>query len=72
MIEEQSELFEVYAITANNSAELLVKQARKFNPEVVVIANKDKYPFVKDALQGLPIKVFAGAESVAAVAEMEW
>lgn len=71
VIEEQSELFEVYAITANNSAELLVKQARKFNPEVVVIANKDKYPFVKDALQDLPIKVFAGAESVAAVAEME-
>ena len=39
VIEEQSDLFEVYALTANNSDELLIQQARKFKPEVVVIAN---------------------------------
>ncbi|MCK9155514.1 MAG: 1-deoxy-D-xylulose-5-phosphate reductoisomerase [Paludibacteraceae bacterium] len=71
VIEEQSDLFEVYAITANNSAELLVEQARKFHPEVVVIANPDKYSFVKESLQDLPIKVFAGSQSIAEVAEME-
>ncbi len=71
VIEDQPELFEVYAITANNRAEELVAQARKFNPEVVVIANKDKYAFVKESLSDLPIKVFAGAESIADVAAME-
>ncbi len=71
VIDEQSDLFEVYAITANNSAELLVEQARKFHPEVVVIANPDKYSFVKESLQDLPIKVFAGSQSIAEVAEME-
>ena len=71
VIEDQPELFEVYAITANNRAEELVAQARKFNPEVVVIANKDKYAFVKESLSDLPIKVFAGAESIAEVAAME-
>lgn len=71
VIEAQSDLFEVYAITANNRAEELVAQARKFNPEVVVIANKDKYSFVKESLADLPIKVFAGAESIDAVAAME-
>lgn len=71
VIEDQPELFEVYAITANNRAEELVAQARKFNPEVVVIANKDKYAFVTESLSDLPIKVFAGAESIAEVAAME-
>lgn len=71
VIEAQSDLFEVYAITANNRAEELVAQARKFNPEVVVVANKDKYAFVKESLADLPIKVFAGAESIAEVAAME-
>lgn len=71
VIEAQPDLFEVYAITANNRAEELVAQARKHNPEVVVIANKDKYSFVKEALSDLPVKVFAGAESIADVAAME-
>ena len=70
VIEEQSDLFEVYALTANNSDELLIQQARKFKPEVVVIANEAKYQGVKEALADLPIKVFAGAQSIADVAAM--
>lgn len=70
VIEEQSDLFEVYALTANNSDELLIQQARKFKPEVVVIANEAKYQGVKEALSDLPIKVFAGAQSIADVAAM--
>lgn len=70
VIEEQSDLFEVYALTANNSDELLIKQARKFKPEVVVIANEAKYQGVKEALADLPIKVFAGSQSIADVAAM--
>ena len=69
IIEEHSDLYEAYALTANNSVELLIKQARKFLPEVVVIANKDKYPELKDALCDLPIKVYAGADAICQIVQ---
>lgn len=65
------DLFEVYALTANNNADLLIQQAHQFRPEVVVIANEACYLQVKEALADLPMKVFAGSESVAQVAAME-
>jgi 1-deoxy-D-xylulose-5-phosphate reductoisomerase len=71
VIEEHSDKFEVYALTANNNADLLISQARKFNPEFVVIANENKYAQVKEALSDLPMKVFAGADSIADVAAMQ-
>lgn len=42
VIEEHPDLYEAYALTANNRVELLIAQARKFQPEVVVIANEEK------------------------------
>lgn len=71
IIEENPGLFEVYALTANNNAKLLIEQARKFNPEIVVIGNEANYQVVKEALEKLPIKVFAGNDAIAQVAEME-
>jgi len=56
--------FEVEVLTANNNIQLLIEQAHQFVPNHVVIANKEKYQEVKDALSRLPIKVFAGAESI--------
>lgn len=70
VIEENPDLFEVYALTANNNDKLLVEQARKFHPEIVVIANKEKYAYVKEALEDLPMKVFSGSESISDVVEM--
>lgn len=70
VIDENPDLFEVYALTANNNDKLLVEQARKFHPEIVVIANKEKYAYVKEALEDLPMKVFSGSESISDVAEM--
>lgn len=63
--------FEVYALTANNQVDLLIKQAREFLPEAVIIGNKDLYPTLKDALEDLPIKVYAGAEAIAQIVESE-
>ncbi len=71
VIEENSGLFEVYAITANNQVDLLIEQARKFHPEVVAIANETHYSKLKESLADLPIKVFAGNEAIAQVAEMQ-
>lgn len=69
VIEEHNDLYEAYVLTANNSVDKLIAQARKFKPEVVVIANELHYATVKDALADLPIKVFAGAEALCQVVE---
>lgn len=69
VIEEHSDRYEVYALTANNRVDLLIAQARKFLPEVVVIANETKYAQLKEALSDLPIKVYAGSEAICQVVE---
>lgn len=69
VIEEHPDLYEVYALTANNRVEQLIQQARKFLPEVVVIGNEAKYAELKEALSDLPIKVYAGADAIAQVVE---
>jgi len=71
VIASNSDLFEVYAITAGNNVDLLIRQARKFQPEIVVIANELLYPKLKEELSDLPIKTYSGAEAIAQVAAME-
>ena len=69
VIETFPEMFEVHTLTANNSAELLIEQAKKFLPDTVVIANEALYETVSNALIDLPIKVYAGSESIADAVE---
>ncbi len=71
VVEAHADLFEVYALTANNQVDLLINQARKFMPDVVVIANEQKYPELAEALEDLPIKVWAGEEAIAQVVQAE-
>ena len=71
VVREHEDRFEIYALTANNQVELLIKQAREFQPEVVVIANEAKYDQLKEALADLPIKVWAGSDSIAQVVTAE-
>jgi len=71
VVSENPDLFEVYALTANNNIDLLVSQAHRFLPEVVVTANEKLYPELKEALEDLPIKVWAGADAIAQVVQME-
>lgn len=61
------DMFEVYAITANNSVDMLVEQAHRFKPEVVVVANEQHYHKLQNALADQPIKVFAGSDAIAEV-----
>lgn len=71
VIEQHSDFFELELITANNNADLLIQQAIKHKPNFAIIANKDKYKIVADALQPYDIKVFAGIESVIQCMEMD-
>lgn len=71
VIEAHSDLFGVEVLTAQNNAELLIKQAAKFRPNVVVIANVSLYDQVFAALDPLDIKVYCGEKSLASVVENE-
>ena len=71
VIEEHSDLFEAYVLTAGNNADLLIQQARKFLPCAVVIADESKYDNVRTALSDLPIQVYAGSEALCQVVTME-
>ncbi len=71
IIRDYPEKFSAEVLVANTNSELLIKQAREFEPNIVVIADKSKYAEVKDALYDLPIKVFAGADSILDVVSMD-
>ena len=64
VISQHRDLFEVELLTANNSSDLLIRQAIEFDVNAVVICNEDKYSEVAEALQPHYIKVFAGMQSV--------
>ena len=71
VMEEHADQFEVEVLTSNNNADLLIEQALKFKPNTVVIANEEHYQKVEAVLWEQDIKVFAGAEALAQVVEMD-
>ena len=72
VIEQHSDLYEVYCLTANNRVQELAEQARKFHPAAVVIANEARYEELKDMLSDEPdIKVYAGAKALCDIVQAE-
>lgn len=72
VIEQHSDRYEVYSLTANNRYEMLAEQARKFRPAAVVIANEAHYESLKLLLADLPdIKVYAGAKAIDEIVEAQ-
>lgn len=71
VIERQPDRFELVAITGYNNVDLLVQQAKRYLPKVVVMANDVHYETVKEALDGLPVAVMGGTDAVKTVAAMD-
>ena len=71
VIEANSEVFTVEVLAAGGNAELLIQQALKFKPNVVVINDNSQLVKVKDALLNEGIKVYGGEEALADVVQME-
>ena len=71
VIRSNPDLFEVEVLTAQNNCDVLIGQAFEFNPNIVVIGNPAYYRKVATALESLPVKVFAGEDSITQVMEME-
>jgi len=70
VIEEHSDLYEVYCLTANNRVTLLAEQAHKFRPAAVVIANEQHYDELRRLMDDLPdVKVYAGARALDEIVE---
>ena len=72
VIEEHSDLYEVYCLTANNKVELLAEQAHKFKPAAIVIANEQRYDELKGLMSDLPdVKVYAGKQALDEIVEAD-
>jgi 1-deoxy-D-xylulose-5-phosphate reductoisomerase len=71
VVSEQSDKFQVEVLTAHRNADLLIQQAIAYKPNTVVIGDESRYEEVKDALWDHDIKVYAGAEALEQVVEME-
>ncbi len=71
VVEANPDIFEIEALTAQNNADLLIEQAAKFRPNLVVISNEALYDKVFNALDPLDIKVYTGEKSLIAAVELE-
>ena len=71
VVASHPDLFEVEVLSAHSNAGLLIEQAKKFQPNAVVVTDITKYNFVKDALSNLPIKVFSGSKSLSEVVQWD-
>src|SRR5947209_5925996 len=71
VIRENSDLFQVELLTAQNNVDLLIDQSREFRPNVVVITNESLYDQVFSALDPLGIKVYSGTNSLLSVVQMD-
>ena len=71
VIQQNPEHFEVEVLTANSNIQLLIEQTKKYKPNTIVIANKEKYNDLVHALDDIPVKIYAGADALAQVVEMD-
>ena len=70
VIAEHSDLFVAEVLTAHKNVDLLIDQARKFIPNIVIIADDTFYDKLQSALSDLPIKVFAGVKDIEEVVSL--
>jgi len=71
VIKQNPEKFEVEVLTTNNNVDILIAQAKQFQPNAVVIANAENYKYVSEALINESIKVYAGTDALNQVVQME-
>jgi 1-deoxy-D-xylulose-5-phosphate reductoisomerase len=71
VIASHPEAFEVEVLTAQNNVDLLIEQAKKYQPNAVVISNEAHYQKIKEALHSENIKVYAGENALASVVQMD-
>lgn len=71
VIRRHRDLFCAEVLCAGSNADLLIEQAREFEPNAVAIADESRYAYVRDALQDMDVKVYAGTDAIVTLMEME-
>lgn len=71
VIRRHGDLFCAEVLCAGSNADLLIEQAREFSPNAVAIADESRYGYVCDALRDTDVKVYAGADAIVGLMEME-
>jgi len=71
IVKANPDKLQVEVLSAENKADLLIQQAIEFSPNAVVIGNEERYQYVKEALSKHDIKVYAGADALCQVVQME-
>lgn len=71
VIKNNRHIFEVEVLTANNNSELLINQAKEFNPKYVVIGNQSQYDTVKESLSKFKIEVLFGQDAIAEIVKLQ-
>jgi 1-deoxy-D-xylulose-5-phosphate reductoisomerase len=71
VIAQHPDKFSVEILTCNGNDELVIEQALKFRPNIVVVAEDQKYTKVKEALANTDVKVFVGEKALEEVASMD-
>jgi len=71
VVRNHPDLFGIAVLTAQGNCDLLIAQAKEFNPNAVVIGNEKCYPKVVEALKNYPVKIFTGLNSIAQIVEMD-
>lgn len=71
VVREQPGHLTVELLTAGKNADLLIQQAKEFNPNAVVIGDEGRYAEVREALFPLGIKVFAGAAAIEQAVQLD-
>ena len=70
VVRRHRDRFGIEVLCAGSNADLLIAQACEFEPNAVAIGDESQYLKVKEALEPLMIKVFAGEEAIADLMEM--
>lgn len=71
VVSQFPERFNARILAAGNNVDLLISQAQKHLPALAIIANKDKYERLHEALAPLGIETAAGEEAIAAAMERD-
>ncbi|MEJ6777281.1 MAG: 1-deoxy-D-xylulose-5-phosphate reductoisomerase [Crocinitomicaceae bacterium] len=71
VIEAHPNHFDLQVLTANKSADLLIEQAIKYNPNTVVIVDEQHFEKVKNALWEHAIHVYTGEDALSQVVEAD-
>ncbi len=69
IVRHHPDRYQVAALTAYGNADLLIEQAKEFNPHCVVIGKEGLYQSVKEALADTRVEVLAGDAAIVEAAE---